>query len=1236
MLKEAWDGEETADGAENTLVCSICLEDTTSAFTSWCSSRHRDTCHPECAISYITSAVDSTIMGVAPILRCPCNHDQEGNTKHLIPYSTWSQHVPENDESKLLEKYQWKANMMLPFLCPNCHIQKTILLDYQLASGSDVSKTLEYEKLIKHEIDVEDYYQFIMKGARPPKDTAGGGSFDHDSWNHVFPYIQGIEDPVLRARLHLRYLKDFPTFRTKCCKSVCCWNCKSAQHRGKTCNAVMELHDNEIIECGRCGIQLTKGDGCDSIICVCRNNINWTEEKKNKQQIMSFCRDYPENTTDECARLFFRISHGPAINVPTVWREEAQGDARKIQQLNHGEWKDKMDALYGYRKKYARDVDSRLVALWAHHKGYAASLALLHVKPAESEKCKALTSSSETLSLRLAERIVPCLTAVKMICSSVAQQRRFTSSMMSPAPREGSTPAEIFALHHRKEVKQLMKNLLTDHALRGGSHSGAGEVRILDAFYSSDDHKARASLSLFEGTSPGQKSRIVHGIRSFSDVFPWGKDVMQALHRWYLAPQLSSAAIKMARGERQTRLLLDFLEEHGDEPVNGNGYDDEHVRGHPGMLLLSRALELVWYNNDPVGGEARRRPTADGDTSRRFAAPLLRKEYVDERADFWEANQSRPSSNDAPPSGANSDDGGVDSISDVNSSRTGAGASAGAGDVYSVSMDMEGAQREKELAALHVVTSREYRTALNSKVLVVDASPAASDQTLFQSAIARSTTAGAGAGAHGAGRPPSTQDPPRFNRTAIISTNALLGGRSALTPPRGGADARVGRRDGTAPSREVSRSSSQREWSPLLEAVRSREPRPGRVPPPPYHPHGASSGQTHSDMEGLGAGSTPALGHLHDSEGKGKVESHSHESGINSGGENDLGKELTWRALWDSSLWTLRYRSRVAVREFERTHGENSCTAAACLLHDAETSSNRHNSLRRYGSKHLVRVGAAYDYARSHVQEMSAWYKANDEAFDPLVRTMHSCQCVPRHAISFRGVCASSILSQGREQHTSGLPESRPHPHQNQAASRCLQCHDAQYFAENPRFLGGYGTTTSPESMFSWALVPDGRKGDHDDRHTSLPVSVVEGEGPPFHRTQQEAELHGQRATSSQRARHDALTALRNRRSNLNLTAHSQVAAADTQQSQRPSFQFSSTEAPQFSVRDLATHFTISPTMLAFGYEPAMGDSIEGEGGSENGMSLAPPSGRGGLLQQIRAGRRLRTTLDSDRRTQSL
>jgi hypothetical protein len=161
----------------------------------------------------------------------------------------------------------------------------------------------------------------------------------------------------------------------------------------------------------------------------------------------------------------------------------------------------------------------------------------------------------------------------------------------------------------------------------------------------------------------------------------------------------------------------------------------------------------------------------------------------------------------------------------------------------------------------------------------------------------------------------------------------------------------------------------------------------------------------------------------------------------------------------------------VAVRDFERTHGANSCSVAACLLHDAEnrhasqTGTPKYRSSRHdWSGDNSAQIGAAYDYARTHPEEMSVWYRANDGQADPLVHTSRRCTCVPRRPRGNRD--ASCCQSRERQGQGEG---------------------DGQYFGDNSRFLGGYGSTTVRSSLFSWALR-------HRHQHP-LVAGEDEGEG---------------------------------------------------------------------------------------------------------------------------------------------
>ena len=146
------------------LQCCICLDhiDHDDEVVTGCVFEHQSgsgLCK-DCEQAYLSSVIGSTINGTAPVIRCPCVHI-DGSNQHLIPYKLWSQRA----SASLLDKYEWRAKMMAPFLCPNCHVQKSCLLDYREPSLEKM--TTEYTKLLNHEIEVEDYYRVIMVDISP-------------------------------------------------------------------------------------------------------------------------------------------------------------------------------------------------------------------------------------------------------------------------------------------------------------------------------------------------------------------------------------------------------------------------------------------------------------------------------------------------------------------------------------------------------------------------------------------------------------------------------------------------------------------------------------------------------------------------------------------------------------------------------------------------------------------------------------------------------------------------------------------------------------------------------------------------------------------------------------------------------------------------------------------------------------------------------------------------------------
>jgi hypothetical protein len=102
-----------------------------------------------------------------------------------------------------------------------------------------------------------------------------------------------IADVERRAVLQGRYLRAFPRISAPCCGSGDvgsgkddpsldhCFQCSvrwmGSGHEGLTCAQfrASRATEDEIVPCPLCGLQLVKGDGCNSVKCVCGHAFNW-------------------------------------------------------------------------------------------------------------------------------------------------------------------------------------------------------------------------------------------------------------------------------------------------------------------------------------------------------------------------------------------------------------------------------------------------------------------------------------------------------------------------------------------------------------------------------------------------------------------------------------------------------------------------------------------------------------------------------------------------------------------------------------------------------------------------------------------------------------------------------------------------------------------------------------------------------------------------------------------------
>lgn len=94
--------------------------------------------------------------------------------------------------------------------------------------------------------------------------------------NAVADVLELIPDIERRSSLHLRCCIKFPTVKTLCCQYQHCFRCKiKIGHTGKSCEEYQGALTSQIKFCPKCNIALVKGDGCDSVSCVCGHKFAW-------------------------------------------------------------------------------------------------------------------------------------------------------------------------------------------------------------------------------------------------------------------------------------------------------------------------------------------------------------------------------------------------------------------------------------------------------------------------------------------------------------------------------------------------------------------------------------------------------------------------------------------------------------------------------------------------------------------------------------------------------------------------------------------------------------------------------------------------------------------------------------------------------------------------------------------------------------------------------------------------
>jgi hypothetical protein len=312
----------------HSVLCPVCFDDVSITSEEYIISCH-DTSHPgfhrECLCHYIQSKVSEGFPGACPSINCPCEHVDK--KRKILRFPTWNKIVP----TELSQKFRANAESLLAFLCSNCHVLRTISVPYVEEEVIKSKETLRDKmgNIPKYEAFLIDLDQYSLGEMNVLElyDKISSLYFqefqtgeDKDVWVIFKLILQIIEDPERRANLHLRHLKIRPRMWTPCCTKEHCFRCRTKDfHTGKTCEQNTKALDSTIVPCPSCGLYLTKGDGCNSVTCVCGKKFSWNEEKETNERTAAFLASFPENTSYRCAEVLCETITGNETNA-LAWR----------------------------------------------------------------------------------------------------------------------------------------------------------------------------------------------------------------------------------------------------------------------------------------------------------------------------------------------------------------------------------------------------------------------------------------------------------------------------------------------------------------------------------------------------------------------------------------------------------------------------------------------------------------------------------------------------------------------------------------------------------------------------------------------------------------------------------------------------------------------------------------------------------------------------------------------------
>jgi len=265
--------------------CNVCLEEVAleNALVNVCtSSLCQGVACRDCFTAYASSVVNSSYDGVCFRMKC-------FGCPRVIPYGVWSAIVT----ADLAEAFTTHARKLMSIQCGGCHTRKDVFVDYNAEEKTANTNLLEglfvdsqgkdeflgeiLPKYYTDDLKVNDVYEALQQRVNADNMSEA-----------VSLLLRIMEDPERRSIFHLRHIRFVPRVVTKCCKVDHCFRCKTRGfHQGKTCDEFMASRTNEeMVTCPACGMFLVKGDGCNSVSCVCSRSFNWATRVREMKQIL--------------------------------------------------------------------------------------------------------------------------------------------------------------------------------------------------------------------------------------------------------------------------------------------------------------------------------------------------------------------------------------------------------------------------------------------------------------------------------------------------------------------------------------------------------------------------------------------------------------------------------------------------------------------------------------------------------------------------------------------------------------------------------------------------------------------------------------------------------------------------------------------------------------------------------------------------------------------------------------